>query len=264
MDKQSSTPLQRLRKRLAIPMTGTNLKIYGCITMVFYTLSMSVIQNGLIRVNDYSAQELSDLLANDADMMLLSGWASVFQLIGGLAVPVFAFLLVEGFIHTSSYRRYLLSVLGFAVLSEVPYDLAMYDSLWDMSGQNALFTLAICLIMLYALQMFVDRKGVLYWIVQGVIVLAAVLWCSLLRTGFGLCTVLVTAIFYLLYEKNGLRIVLGSLVSIMYVTGPLSGYALWSYNGERGGKRNKYLFYAFYPAHLLVLGIAARIMAMYM
>lgn len=252
---------RRTRRRRSIAVTGTKLKIYACITMLFYTIGMSIVQNGLIHINDYTKGDLLDLLKNDPDMMVLSGWASVLQLIGGLAVPVFAFLLVEGFRYTSDYRRYLLSMLGFAVLSEVPYDLAMNNTLWDMSSQNVLFTMTVCLVMLYALRVLQGKKGLLYRLGQLVIVIAAILWCSFLRCNFGLCTVLLVAVYYLLYDRNGLKIILGCAISIMYVTGPLSTYVIWGYNGQRGWNKNKYLFYAFYPVHLLVLGVIAHLMA---
>ncbi len=261
MDRGNTGGSPLRRRRISIQMNGTNLKIYACIAMLFYTASMSIFQNGLIHVNQYTADELSQALAADPDLMVLSGWASVFQLIGGLAVPVFAFLLVEGFLHTSSFRRYLLTMLGFAVVSEVPYDLAMSGVLWDLSGQNPLFTLAVCLVMLYALRLFSGRKGAACRLAQGFIILAAILWCSMLRFNFGLCTVLLAAIYYLAYDKKGIRILLGCAVSTMYVTGVFSGYALWSYNGERGWLSNKYLFYVLYPLHLLVFGLIGRMLA---
>ncbi len=249
------------RRRRKIVMTGTKLKIYACVTMLFYTIGMSVVQNGLLHVNDYTSEELADLLSSNADMMILSTWASVLQLIGGLAVPVFAFLLVEGFQHTSSYRRYLLTMLGFAILSEVPYDLAMSATLLDTTSQNALFTMTICLVMLYGLRLFQSKKGVLYRLSQGTIILAAILWCNLLGCSFGLCTVLLTAVYYLLYDRAGLKVIMGCAISTMYVTGPFSTYAIWSYDGERGWNKNKYLFYVFYPLHLLILGLLTYVIA---
>lgn len=248
------------RRRLHLPMTGTNLKIYGCITMLFYTLSMSVIQNGIIQVSQYGTG-LAQALKDDPNLMVISGWASAFQLIGGLAVPVFAFLLVEGFLHTSSFRRYLLTMLGFAVISEVPYDLAMNDTLWTMTSQNALFTYAICLVMLYGLRLFVGKKGARYRLIQVIMILAAILWSSFFRCNFGLCTILLVAVYYLFYDMKGVRVLIGCGVSSMYVTGPLSGYALWNYTGERGRNKNKYVFYVLYPLHLLVLGLIAHFMA---
>ena len=150
----------RKEKRLSIPMHGTNLKLYGCITMVFYTLSVSVFQIGLLRIGEYdSIEAFSGAVAADPGLMSLSTWATVLQMIGWLSVPVFAFLLVEGFQHTSSFKRYLLTMLGFAVVSEIPYDLAMSGSLWSLNSQNSLFTLSICLIMLYGLRLYSGRKG---------------------------------------------------------------------------------------------------------
>lgn len=250
---------QRKPLRRSIELTGTKLKLYGCITMLFYTIGVSIVQNGMIQINQYDNVTFSKMLSENPDMMLLSGWASVLQLIGGLAVPVFAFLLVEGFVHTSSFWRYLLTMLGFAVLSEIPYDLAMNDTLWDLSSQNALFSLSICLVMLYGLRLLQERGGKLSKVLMVMVVIAALLWSSLFRCNFGLCLILLCAVYYLLYDRKGIRILMGCAVSTMYVTGPLSGYALWSYNGERGWNKNKYVFYAFYPLHLLILGIIARV-----
>lgn len=261
METANQSDRKKKKRRFHIEMSGVNLKVYGLITMMCYTFGMSVIQNGAIHVNQYHGDELAQALSANPDLMILSTWASLFQLIGGLAVPVFAFLLVEGFLHTASFGRYLLTMLGFAAVSEVPYDLAMSDTLLDMSSQNALFALAICLIMLYGLRMFAGRKGIARRLAQLMIVLAAVFWVSVLRCNFGLCLVLLTAVYYLLYDHKGLRILAGCVVSVMYITAPFSGYALYSYNGERGLVKCKYLFYALYPLHLLIFGVAAHVLA---
>ena len=257
---------RRKRRRFRLDMNGSAMKIYGCATMLFYTISRSVFQNGVIGVANYGSGELSAAMEADPHLMMLSGWASVFQLIGGLALPVFAFLLVEGFVHTSSFKRYLLLMLGFAAVSEVPYDLAMSRTWWDMSGQNLLFTYALCLIMLYGLKLlggYGENKGLGRWLGQLCVVLATVLWGMLLRSAFGLISVVLTAIYYLFYEKRGVGVLLGCAVSILYVTAPLSGYAVYNYDGQRGkiARKYKYLFYALYPAHLLILGLVARAVA---
>ncbi len=249
------------KPRRVILVTGTKLKVYACITMLFYTIGVAIVQNGLIHVNQYSTEELSQALSEDPQLMVLSGWASVLQLIGGLAVPVFAFLLVEGFVHTSSVKNYLLRLLAFAVISEIPYDLAMSGTLWDTGSQNSLFTLAVCLVMLYSLRLLEQRPGFGWKLFQVLVVLAAAVWCNLLQLSCGLCMVLICAIFYKLYDRKGVRLLLGCAVSIMYVTGPFSGYLLWNYCGDRGWDKNKYLFYVFYPLHLLVLGVIGVLLA---
>jgi len=44
----------------------------------------------------------------------------------------------------------------------------------------------------------------------------------------------------------------------MYVTGPIAFYGIWCCTGERKDYINKYVYYAFYPLHLLVLGVIAN------
>lgn len=248
-----------LRNRSRLPhieVTAATLKWYGCITMLFYSVSMSVIQNGMLHVNQYSNSQLRELMVANPDLMILSSWAAVFQLLGGLAVPVFAFLVVEKFLHTENYRNDLLSVTAFAVLSEIPYDLAMSGTLVDWQGQNMLFSFAIGLVMLYGLRLFAASRGV-----QVLIALAAVLWSGLMKTGFGLCLILLMAVYYLLREKPGTKMVLSSIISLMYITGPISNFVLKRYNGQTGSAGNKYLFYCLYPLHLLALGAIVYLIA---
>lgn len=271
--------------------SGDGLKNFACAAMLIQTAGVAVVQNGMIHVRSYGRQQLSEALAADSDLMMLAGMGSVMQLIGGLAVPIFAFLLVEGFRNTSDYRRYLLSVFSFALLSEVPYDLAMYGKLVDASGQNALFSMTVSLLMLYFLRMGEERAkqrkgerwtesgggegdrekgdrkkgfgvsrggwGISLGIWRALVILSAVIWVSLFRCGYGLCTVLLTACFYLLYGANVLKTLLGIVISLLYVTAPLSFYGLWCYDGTRKNRIPKYAYYLFYPLHLLVLGIVA-------
>lgn len=244
----------RNRRRLPhIEVTAQTLTWYGCITLLFYSISMSVIQNGMLQVNRYSGTELRELMAADPNRMLLASWAVVFQLLGGLAIPVFAFLTVEEFLHSESNRKDLLRMLIFAAVSEIPYDLAMSGKLFDWTGQNMLFSLLVGRIMLYGLRLFAASRGV-----QVLIVLASVFWTALLKSGFGLCLILLMAVYYLLREKPKARMLWSSMISLMYVTGPVSNFVLKRYNGQPGREGARYLFFCLYPLHLLVLAAAVH------
>lgn len=248
--------LRSRRKLPHIDVTVATLQWYACITMLFYSVSMSVIQNGMLHMHQLSGAQLSQLWSEDPDIMVLSSWAVVFQLLGGLAIPVFAFLLVERFLHTENYRKDLIRMVLVAVLSEIPFDFAMSAKLLDWSSQNLLITLSICLVMLYGLRMFQASKGA-----QLLIIIAAVLWSSLVKAQFGLCIVLLTAVYYLLREMRRPKLALSSVIGLMYVTAPLSNFVIMRYNGKPGKAWNRNLFYALYPAHLLILGAAAYWMA---
>lgn len=239
--------------------TADGLKMFACIAMLIQSIGIVVVERGLINLEQYTQESLNQALARDSHLMMLAGIGSVMQLIGGLAIPIFTFLLVEGFRNTSSFKKYFLSVLLFALASEIPYDLAMSGKIWDFSDQNAMISLVISLIMLYALDMVKERNGFTGGLLKVCIVIAAVVWAALFRAEYGLCIVLLTAVFEIFYTKNVLKTVLGIIVSLMYVTGPLSFYGIWCYNGVRTDRLPKYVYYAFYPLHLLVLAAIVKI-----
>lgn len=239
--------------------TADGLKMFACVVMLIQNIGIAIVENGIIKLDQYTQESLSAAMEADSNLMFQAGVGSVMQLIGGMAIPIFAFLLVEGFLYTSDYRKYLLSVLVFALLSEVPYDLAMNQKLFDFSSQNALFSMTICLLMLYFLRMMKEKQGAVFAAVQVLIVLCAVVWASVFRAQYGLCLVLLAAVFYIFYTRNVLKTILGVLISLLYVTGPLSFYGIWCYNEERKDRLPKYAYYVFYPLHLLVLGLIVKV-----
>lgn len=241
--------------------TADGLKLFACAAMLLGSIGLVVVENGLIGIGQYTQETLSKAMETDTKLMTMAGIGSVLQLIGGLAVPVFAFLLVEGFLQTSDYKRYLLRMAAFALLSEIPYDLAAGQKAFDFSSQNALVTMTVCLLMLGLLRLLREHAGSgLAAFLQGIVVLGAVAWVTFLRAEYGLCMVLLAAVFYLFYTKNVLKTVLGAVISLLYVTGPLSFYGIWCYNGKRTDRLPKYAYYLFYPLHLLVLGLIAAIL----
>ena len=56
--------------------------------------------------------------------------------VGRIAFVLFAFLAAEGFVHTRNRGRYLLRLALFAVISEVPFDLAFSNAVIDYRSQN--------------------------------------------------------------------------------------------------------------------------------
>ena len=85
-------------------------------------------------------------------------WATLFlsqewmTAVGRLAFPIFAFLAVEGYFHTHSFRRYALRMLLFAVLSEVPFDLMYSGTPFYPVHQNVIWTLLLGLLGIRAME----------------------------------------------------------------------------------------------------------------
>lgn len=181
--------------------------------------------------------------------------------IGRIAFPMFAFLLVEGYCHTSDVKRYLKRLVLFALISEIPYDLAFYHTIWYPKHQNVFITLALGLVTLY----LIDREKQecekkkqdptrRIWLVITIVAVAAQF--SMCDYQFG--GVLTILMFYY-WRGQKVKQLLGLLLIHGLMWGPgiqvcavSAMIFLWFYNGQKG-KSMKYFFYVFYPAHLTIL-----------
>lgn len=239
--------------------TADGLKIFACLVMLIQTVGIVIVEKGLIGRNQYTPEQLVEAMADQPHLATLTGVSSVMQVAGGMALPVFAFLLVEGFLHTSDYKKYLSRIALTAVASEIPFDLAMSQKAVDWSGQNALFTMTVCLLMLYFIRMMdTVQSSLARGFAKAMVVLGALLWVSFFRAQYGLSMVLLTAVFFLLHARKVPKTVLGALVSLLHITGPLAFYGIWCYNEKRTGRLPQYVYYVFYPAHLLVAGLVTK------
>jgi hypothetical protein len=169
--------------------------------------------------------------------------------IGRIAFPIFCFLLVQGFIHTSSKSKYKLRLLAFALLSEIPFNLAFRDRL-ALGTSNVFFTLLLGFLSLEMIQK--DWHPVFRGLaVAGVALLANTLGCD-----YGASGVLLIVMLYFAKDDKVMTVLVGLFailalpaISVMSI---LAYIPIYFYNGERG-LTLKYVFYAFYPVHLLIL-----------
>lgn len=189
--------------------------------------------------------------------------------IGRLTFPIMGFFIYEGWRHTRSKRRYALRLLLFAIVSEIPYNLAVSGALWDSGHQNIGFTLLLGLI---ALEL--SEKGLWGWVAA----LAACLMGDILMVdygGIGALSIMLFGVFGGLGLPPALSVAAGTLALtygqwqaafslIRWNVPGTYGYIppqfwavmaiplLFLYSGKRG-KAPGWLFYAFYPGHLLLI-----------
>lgn len=171
--------------------------------------------------------------------------------IGRIAFPIFCFLIVEGFHHTRSHVNYLIRLCIFALLSEIPFDLAFRGVLFDWSHQNVFITLAIGLASIFCLEEMNNRRLFAIPLV--------ILWAAayLVHCDYGIGGVLLINMFYQTKKSPWMRFVLAALILYIFY-GPKELYGLAAlplimlYNGKHGIPL-KMFFYWFYPVHLLVL-----------
>ncbi len=202
--------------------------------------------------------------------------------VGRLAFPLFAFMAVEGYFHTRSFKNYALRLLLLAVLSEIPFNL-MYAGTWFYPvHQNVIWTLLIGLLAIRLLERVHHTQPPLLFALAsvGVTALAFVLGtvCMLDYYGAGVLTVL--AFYFLrgrrwwcllgqlavLYWLN--VVLLGGLMYPLRLFGTeielcqqglalLALIPIWLYRGRQGcHSRFFHLFcYGFYPVHMLILAL---------
>lgn len=170
---------------------------------------------------------------------------------GRVAFPIFCFTIVEGFQRTSDARAYLKRLLLFAMISEIPFDLAFGGTLVYMGFQNVFWTLAFGL---FALMLYENREispwkrffGLLvcFWLPQ------------MIHTDYSVYGVLTIFVMYLLRKEPMKAGLAGYLILLLQSTAEkwaIFGFLLiLLYNGKRGNG-NKYVYYLFYPGHLLLL-----------
>lgn len=199
---------------------------------------------------------------------------------GRVAFPIFAFMAVEGYFHTRSFKKYILRMLMFAVLSEIPFDL-MYGGTWFYPvHQNVLWTFLLSLLGVWLMEQ-VRKKGKtwMYLLVCVLVVPAGLVLGTLCMVDYYGVGVLTVFVFYFLHGRKWWCF-LGQLAALYWLNVELLGglmypvqlfgmefelcqqglallalIPIWLYRGRQGyhSKPFQYLCYAFYPVHMLLL-----------
>ena len=206
--------------------------------------------------------------------------------IGRLTYPIFAFMLVEGYFHTKNLKKYVLRLLIFALISEIPFNLVMSSSWIAPLHQNVLWTFLIGILLIF-LNEKANKKAL--WVRILVFIGTALLGCLL-----GIITfvdynhggVLIILMFYVFRERKWWAL-LGQIVCLYFISVEvISGQfipielfgktfelvvqsfcvlaliPIWLYQGKQGpyNKAIRYLYYGFYPAHLLLFALIRMFM----
>ena len=238
---------------------------WGMLFAALGIIGRGILQTRLLGLGETRAQALLEAMQSSDRTMAIATVSLVLQAMETCAIPFFALLLVEGFRHTSDFRRYLLRVLGAAVFSEIPYNLAISGKLLDLSSRNPIFGVALALIMLYFYGRFPGRSGK-NLAVKAVVTVAALLWPVMLGISFGSALVLTAAVMWLFREKPLLRniggtcaVIVCALSSPFYLAAPMGVLGAHFYNGEKG-EENRLVNYLAYPALLLFAGLAGNLL----
>lgn len=205
----------------------------------------------------------------------------VMRILGRAAFPIFAYGICQGCLYTHNYKKYLLRLLIFAFISEVPFQLALRQGTLRFHITNVFFTLfagAVCCVIIK-----ISRIKRLCW-VSIFPILAIVLFCEMNHTDYGGIGVLFILVPYIFNKNKKTQIIsLSIIVAFFYIfvsmfsgfTYPqfawmtsgsnlklvvqdligasLGVFLLLLYNGQKGTCKSKWFFYIYYPLHLIVI-----------
>jgi hypothetical protein len=217
------------------------------------------------------------------------------RLIGRLAFPIYIFLLVEGFLHTRSRVKYLVRLFLFALVSEIPFDMAFQlevgevksGRLFELTYQNVFFTLAIGLLTIMVIDWMRQYvvETIPRFLFTCLIAMLGMVVAFALKTDYDMSGVLAIVATYVARTKLNTKKRNGeleadetesnekkkqlnsmcecafmlSIFSLVEAVSFLDVLFIRRYNGKRGANV-KLLFYAFYPVHLLLLGLVCVIL----
>lgn len=182
---------------------------------------------------------------------------SIFRLIGRISFPIFCFLIVEGFYHTRNELSYFMRLFVFALISEIPFDLAFHNTIFYWQYQNVFFTLALGLLSIFCLEEMNLKK---YYFIFLIATWGAALFC---HCDYGLGGVLLISLFYLTKNTPWLRFILTALILYLFfgiyeLFGLIALIPIAFYNGKRGPSAQM-IFYYIYPLHLFILWMITRL-----
>ena len=219
---------------LLSPLSGSTLKVIAVLSMVADHCAYYLMEHGTLLYE-------------------------VMRCFGRIAFPAFAFLIAEGFQHTRNRMKYFLQLLGFAVVSEVPWYL-----LNGADGtHNVLFTLALGVMTLTAIKAL-KKDGILC----GAVILSIAGFATWSGMDYEWRGILMMVAFYLLGNVSNPSFPSGRKAQLFcafpfmmhygIIGALLACLVIACYDGSRGfihDKVAKYGFYAFYPVHLFVIAM---------
>lgn len=199
------------------------------------------------------------------------GNVTFLNFIGRIAFPIFCFQIVQGYIHTHDVKKYITRLGIFAIISQIPFML-FYHVVFNSFSINVIFTLIFGVLTILIFDKYNKLVGVCSCLLLATI-------AQVLNFDYGFFGVFIIFIFYLLRNKKtaiSIIFILAVLIRyliplvqnsisisylffgtkysmLMYCT-CLSLIPILLYNGKKG-KDAKYLFYIFYPVHLLILAL---------
>ena len=237
------------------------LRTWGLLFLLAGTVGRGFIQNTLLGLNNMDSQQLLQIMNESDSAMGMVTLSLVLTAMESCAVPIFAFLLVEGYQHTSSYKNYLIRSVVLAMVCEVLYNVAMSGSMIDLQTRNPVWCIVLGLVMLGMFR-YVDEKMNGRKLMKVIMAVAGILWAQMLKVDYGMFFMAMVLTLWVMRSKPQYRLFVGmgvaalcTAISPFYLAATMGFMAVHFYNGEKS-ESGKIFNYAAYPAMLLLCALA--------
>lgn len=238
--------MEQAIKRKRFGLSGSTLKFIAMITMLIDHIGAVVWLRYILDMQSH----ISSVEQYNSMVMLYR----VMRGIGRIAFPIYCFLLVEGFQKTRNLKKYILRLGVFALIAEVPFDLAFTARVFSLSYQSVMLTLLVGVLTMWGVSLLERHvKNKILLVLGGALVIALGAGAAeLMKMDYGYLGILCIMVLYALRRVKWMQILGGCLVFSWEVWAPVAFLPIAFYDGRRG-LRLKYVFYLFYPLHLLIL-----------
>lgn len=237
--------------------TVNALRTWGMVFLAAGVIGRGVIQNHILGFAGMNTEQMLQVMESSETAMNYATLSIVMQALEACAAPIFAILLVEGMMHTSDFIKYFTRVLGLALLTEIPYNLAMGKGFLDFGTRNPVFSLVLGMLLIFFYQRYAER-GFKNAMIKVLVTIAALIWVRMLKIEFGAPMIVILVVLWGLRAKPMYRNFAGasaaiacSLFSPFFLASPMSFLAIHMCNWEKG-EENRTLNYLMYPGMLLI------------
>lgn len=249
--------MERIKVRSAIGINATVLRNWGVLFLLTGIVGKCLLQNRLAGLDH---QDLLAVLEGPSWMLGCAILGILLQMLETCAIPVFCYLLVEGFQRTSNFKKYILRILAVAIVSEIPYNLAYGGRFLDISARNPMFAMALSLLLLYFYSIYPESTA-RDRMMKALLTLAALIWAFMLGIRYGEPIVAITAVLWGCRNKPKARSAAGAAVAMvcsvfsLYMMAAPLGFLAVHFTNDEPADYNRRAYYLAYPAFLTVVGI---------
>ena len=234
-----------------IRLSSNQLKVIAMVSMLIDHIGLMLIGNG--KLYGYNNALFSYVIILDSAKPWLMFYRFC-RVLGRISFPIYTFCIVEGFIRTRNLFKYFLRLLLLAVLSEIPFNLMVYNKFICFDGQNVIWLYIVGILAMAAMKKLNNNPFAVV-IFSAIAMVAA----HFLRVDYDYGGMLLLMLIYIFrYDKTYRSISIAITTFILSIqndfgAAALSTFFIHHYDGTKGRFNLSLIFYLFYPVHMLIL-----------